>query len=392
MMGTDLNQPFLRAARGASSHHAPLPSPMKRVFLLILGLGLAALIGHVGWNTWQSARFFHDQGREATVVIGKRYNAERWTSPVPLKKIVSYTAKMEPAYEVLIETDQDLKDGEKLTIRFLTRDLAANLVDYSVRPVVNSLRLRGAEDGAPVKLEDTQLFDALVDKWMGPPAPGTFIRARPTAEAAPSNTKPTVPFVFAEKDAGTWDIVWANSRIQEWALIGLGIIGVHSLLFAAYDHHKDSRLKKSRGKKFVHPSLRKVEATADAPSKKLTYVPKAQEDIVLTDAEKRSRATIALPSKNQPKSNDEAPLATPEANRGDDPAAADEPLRGPIAGTGGAPAAAVKAAEEPAPLTDRETAPPMPINVGDAVLKLRRKSANGGAPEAGGDGKGPSAG
>ena len=363
---------------------------MKRVFLLLLGLGLAALIGRLGWNTWQSARFILDQGREATVVIGKRYNAERWTSPLPIKKVYTYTAKMEPKYEVLLETDQDLKDGQTLAIRFLTRDLAADLVDYSMRPVVNTLRLRGAEDGSPVKVEDTELFDAMVDKWMGPPAPGTYIRQRPQAEKAPNTGKPTVPFAFAEKGATTWDVVWSNSRVQEWILLGMGLLGVQTLLLSAYDHHKDSRLKKSRGKKFVHPSLRKVEAASpETPSKKLTYVPKTEEEIVLTEAEKRRRAASKPPvsAPFPPRT----PVAAPSADKvADAPLAASEPLRGPVAGTGGAPAAPIKPTEEPAALNDRETAPPMPLNT-ETTLKLRRKSSGGGG-EGNAAGKDPAAG
>ena len=257
---------------------------MKRLLLLLLGLGLAAAIGGLGWNIWQTTKYFEAQGREATVVIGKRYNAEQWTSPVPIKKIRTYTAKLEPKYEVLVESDQDLKEGETRTIRFLTRDLAAGLVDYSIRPVSNTLRLRGADDGAPVKIEDTRLFDELVDKWMGPPAEGVTIRARPQAEAAPDRAKPTVPFVFTEAGDGTWAIIWKNSRVQEWLLLGIGLLAVQSLLIAAYDHHKDKRLAKRRSKN-AHPSLRNIEADAPAtPSKKLTYVPKPDEEIVLTEA------------------------------------------------------------------------------------------------------------
>ncbi len=363
---------------------------MKRVYLLLIGLGLAALIGRLGWNVWQSARFFRDQGREATVVIDKRYNAERWTSPIPIKKIYAYTAKMEPTYEVLLETDQDLKDGEKLAIRFLTRDLAASLLDYSARPVVNTLRLRGSEDGTPVKIEDTALFDAMVDKWMGPPAPGTYIRPRPQAEKAPGTGKPTVPFVFAAKEAGTWDIVWKNSRAQEWVLLGLGLLAVQSLILAAYEHHKDGRLKKSRGKKFVHPSLRKVEASApDTPSQKLAYVAKPEVEIVLSDSERKAAAAPKAPASSEttatPAGAPRLTLPLKKVPTEEVPASAtDEAPRGPIAGSGGAPVIQAKHQEEPASLTDRETAPPMPINLGDPVLKLRRKPGGKGAePESG---------
>ena len=374
---------------------------MKRLILLLLGVGLGALIGMVGWNSWQCARFFHDQGREATVVIGKRYNAERWTTP-PIKQIRSYTAKLEPQYEVLLETDQELKDGETRQIRFLTRDLATDLVDYSMRPVANSLRLRAAEDGSPVKIEDTRLFDEMVDKWMGPPGPGVQIRPRAQAEAAPSHAKPTVPFVFAEKNDGPWDILWTNSRIQEWALLGLGLLGVQSLLLAAYDRQKDARLKSVRGKKFVHPSLRKIEADApEAASKKIAYTRKPEVEIVLSEAEKRRRDTPAPkvpetplapeePTPERPslslrsgaRSTPPSPATPPPAVTPLQPADPTEPSRGPLAGSGGAPTTpTLKPADEPVSLTGRETAPPMPINSEDVVLKLRRKPDGGGGIE-----------
>lgn len=342
---------------------------MKRLFLLLLGLGLAAAIGGLGWNIWETTRYFEAQGREATLVIGKRYNAERWMSPVPLKKIYTYTAKLEPKYEVLVETDQDIKEGERRQIRFLTRDLAGGLTDYSIRPVSNALRLRGADDGTPVKIEDSALFDQLVDKWMGPPAEGVYIRPRAMAEAAPTQDKPTVPFVFTSAGDGTWDIIWTNSRAQEWLLLGLGLLCVQSLLIAAYDRQKDSALAKKRAKNFVHPSLRKIDAdAADTPSKKLTYVPRPDEEIVLSDSEKRRRAEATA--------NPVAPSApvTPPAQ----PAA----TAADISGAGGAvppgmpdstPVPAAPLANEPDSLAGRETAPPMPI-ARDVVLKLRRKA------------------
>lgn len=358
---------------------------MKRIFLLLLGLGLAVAIGQLGWNLWQTTRYFEENGREATLVIGKRYNAERWSAPVPLKKIHTYTAKLQPKYEVLVESDQELKDGEMRTIRFLTRDVARGLVDYSIRPMANTLRLRGAEDGAPVKIEDTALFDNLVDKWMGPPAKGVYVRPRAVAEAAPSNEKPTVPFVFVDAGDNTWKILWSNSRVQEWLIFGLGLLSVQSLLIAAYDRHKEAGALKKLGKGYVHPSLRKIEADApESPAKKLTYVPRPDEEIALSDREKRrlagqaqattpaADASPSTPPKSSTPSLKFAPAPSTENPVAPTPPAipaASEAVASPASG-------ANTPAEEPASLLEHETAPPMPIP-GDVVLKLRRKSSPG---------------
>ena len=359
---------------------------MKRVFLLILGLGLAALIGRLGWSAWQSARVFHDRGREATVVIGKRHDSEHWTSPVPIKKIYAYSAKMEPTYEVVLKTDQELKVGEKRTIRFLTRDLAANLVAYSGLPMVNTLRLQDAEDGAPANAENSQGFNILADGGTGTPTAGVVVEPHPVVQAAPSYHKPTVPFVFAEKDAGVLGIVWDNSRLHEWVLLGLGVLGVHSLLFAAYERHKDSLLKRKRGKKFVHPSLREIEATKEEPSKKLTYVPKTKEMIANPDI-----ARLRLAAAKEAAESATPPAAAPESAPGGSPAASGEPMREPLVGSGDIPRPASKVLDVPAPLADRETAPPMPVDVSDASLKLPGKTPGDGANN-NGDVKHPPAG
>ena len=362
---------------------------MKRVFLLLLGLGLAALIWRVGRDAWQSARVFQDQGRAATIVIGKRRDTERWSSPAPIKKIYTYAAKMEPTYEVLVETDQELKTDEKRGIRFLNHDQAAALAAYPTSPVVNTLRLQGAEQEPVANAETTQRSNAFVEGLMGPLADEAPVQPqpRPRTEAAPAvPRKPTVPFVFAEKDVGVLGIIWGNSRIQEWILVGLGLLGVHSLLFAAYEHHKDSLLKRKRGKKFVHPSLRNIEPTKEEPTKKLTYVPKSKETIANPDIEKlRLAAKAAAASASTP-----APAS--ESAPGESRAASDRPAQEPLVGSSGdAPRPASRVLDVPAPLADRETAPPMPVDVSNTALKLPGK-APGAESGDGGDVKNPSAG
>ena len=61
---------------------------MKRLFLLLLGLGLLYAVGALAWNVRETTRYFTANGREATLEIQQRYNAERWSSPLPVKKIL----------------------------------------------------------------------------------------------------------------------------------------------------------------------------------------------------------------------------------------------------------------------------------------------------------------
>jgi hypothetical protein len=341
---------------------------MKRLLLLLLGLGMLGTIGWLGWNVWETTRYFEAHGREATLVVGPRYNAARWASPLPLKKIHAYAARLEPKYEVLIETDQPLKPGDTVHIRFLTRDLAPGLLAFSARPVVNTLRLRAADDGTPVKIEDTNLFDRLVDKAMGPPAEGVYVAPRAVAEAAPSNEKPTVPFLLAAPGEGTWRRIWNNSSPGEWILLGLGLLAAQSLLIAACDRQKAARRPNPNRKDFVHPSLRRIEADApDAPSKKLTYLPKPDEEIVLPASQRPS----AMATKSTLPPRADAPPAP-------DPALvplrrADVPAR-PSSAPPPATADSAKVDETALPsLASKETAPPMPIRADEPVLKLPRK-------------------
>src|SRR5690606_22291909 len=111
--------------------------------------------------------------------------------------------------------------GDIVTVRFLPRDAAEEARAFSMRPLVNTLRLRGPDDGAPVRLDDTDAFDRLVDRAMGPPAEGVYVRRRPVREAAPSQDKPTVPFLLATSEDGTWSLIWKNSRVLEWMAFGI---------------------------------------------------------------------------------------------------------------------------------------------------------------------------
>ena len=339
----------------------PLPLPMKKLFTLLFSLGLLAALGWLGWNTWQATRYFQDNGREARLVIGKRYNASRWMEPVPLKKIHTYTARLEPKYDVLVETDQDLKENDEIFIRFLTRDVAPPVLQFSVRPLVNSIRVRTEADGSPVKIEDTDIFDRLVDKAMGPPAEGVYVRPRAVAEQAPSHEKPTVPFLIGGAQDSTWELIWNNTRAGEWIVCGIWLFLVQAFLLHAWSLPWTSRPAGTERKDFVHPSMRRIDADAPPPpSTKITYVPKPEEEIALTEAERRRRALA---------SDFPAPApATPPASQ-PQPAA---PIAGAPASATHPTPAAEEVPEAPA-LTSRETAPPMPISNDGPVLKLRRK-------------------
>jgi hypothetical protein len=311
---------------------------MHKAFNLLISLGLAFVIGWLGWNTWETTRYFQENGREGRLQIGRSYNSSRWAEPLPLKKIHTYTALLEPKYEVLIESDHQLAENTTVFIRFLTRDLGASIDGFSVRPLVNTIRIRTAADGSPVKLDDTDAFDRLVDRAMGPVGPGVYVRARPQAEAAPDRAKPTVPFVIGGAQDSTMELIWKNSTVGEWVAYGLLV-----LLFKAWFLYAWSLSWRPVGsiterKDFVHPSMRRIDADAPEPaSTRLTYVPKPEQAIVLP---------ASAPRPAPP------PYATPSVPR---------PIGGPED-------------EASAPLTSHETAPPMPIPAKtEPTLKLRRK-------------------
>lgn len=93
---------------------------MKKIFWFLVSFAIAASLGALLHNTWKTAEYFQAKGREATLKVGKKYNASRWTSPVPLKQIHAYTATLLPDHEVLIESDQDLAEGKEYFIRLLS--------------------------------------------------------------------------------------------------------------------------------------------------------------------------------------------------------------------------------------------------------------------------------
>ncbi len=252
---------------------------MKKILWFVFGFALAAGFGAVVWNSWQTAAYFQENGREGLLLVGRKYNASRWSSPLPIKKIHSYVATLAPDHEVLIESDQSLKDNEEYFVRFLLRDNATAARELSIRPLVGTVRLKSEADGTPVRLADTDIFDRIVDKAMGPPAEGVYVRPRETAEAAPRSDIPTVPFVFAGANDSVIEIIWNNSGVGEWILAGLWLIAIKMVVLHAWVTPFDpSRKSRSERKGFVHPTMRRIEPDAPAtPSAKISYTPKGED-------------------------------------------------------------------------------------------------------------------
>lgn len=252
---------------------------MKKILWFAFGFALIAGFGAIIWNSWQTAVYFQENGREGTLLVGRKYNASIWSSPIPIKKINSYVATLAPDHEVLIESDQSLKDNEEYFVKFLLRETAAEVRSRSIRPLVGTIRLKSEADGTPVRLADTDLFDRIVDKAMGPPAEGTYVRPREVAEAAPRRDVATVPFIFAGANDTAVEIIWNNSGVGEWILAGLWLIAIKMIILHAWvTPLNPGRKSKSERKGFVHPTMRRIEADTPATaSAKITYTPKGED-------------------------------------------------------------------------------------------------------------------
>jgi hypothetical protein len=314
---------------------------MKKIFWFLVSFAIAAGLGAVLHNTWKTTEYFQSQGREATLKVGKKYNASRWSSPIPLKQIHAYTATLLPDHEVLIESDQDLAEGKEYFVRFLTRDVAAEGRALSRRALVNTIRLKSEADGTPVKLADTDLMDRAVAKAMGPPAEGVYVAPRAVAEAAPDHAKPTVPFLIAGAKSPAWEIIWNNSTTGEVIVaVAWGFVAAFFFLHALSTPLLPGRGNLSERKDFVHPSQRRIDPDApDAPSAKIKYKP-SPANSHLVDAPPPKPAAIPLPPG--------AKIAEPKTKDADDSRAV--------------------------------TAPPFvaPTSGNEPSLKLKRKSASAG--------------
>jgi len=237
---------------------------MKKIFWLLVTLALVAAIAAPVWNTWKATEFFIEHGRDATLKVGSKYNASRWATPLPLKKLHSFTGVLLPDHAVLIESDQDLKSGEEYFVQFLTRDVAEGSHAISWRPLVNTIRLKSEADGTPVRLADTDLMDRAVEKAMGPVGPMVYVKPRVVAEAAPDHEKPKVPFILAGANDTVIEILWNNSTFGEWLVLGIGlvllnVIGAYALSLPWIQRRKSGTERAD----FVHPAMRRIDA--DAP-------------------------------------------------------------------------------------------------------------------------------
>lgn len=296
----------------------PPPLRMKKLLLFIIALGLAGALGKVLWNTWETTAIFHAEGREATLKVGKKYNTSHWSSPLPIKKIHVYTATMAEKYDVLIETDQALDEKATHTIRFLLRDRAAVVRQMSIRPLVGTIRLRAKEDGTPVTIKDTDLFERILAKAIGPLGDGVKPKAQPVAEAAPNLEVPSVPFLIAPPNAPIWRIAWENGTVGEGVILIVWILIVQWLLVNASNQPwRPNAAKRSEKDNFVHPSMRRIDAdTPAAASQKIAYTPKPRKpgptETTPSAGPSGSDAPLATtPSEIQPEPTPERPQPTP---------------------------------------------------------------------------------
>lgn len=283
---------------------------MKKILWFVFGFVLAAGLATMFWSTWKTARYFEANGREGTLKVGKKYNTSRWTTPLPLKKIHTYTATLAPNHEVLIESDQELEENHEYFIRFLLRDLATEGRKLSLRPLAGSIRLKSNADGTPVKLSDADLFDSVVSKAMGPMGEGYYERPKTVAEAAPSHDKPTVPYLIAGAGDPVMEIIWNNSTMGEWIIAVIWFFAIQLVLLHAWSiPFNPNRPAGSERKDFVHPSMRRVDADKTAASAKIAFAPKPEDPDFVPEPPK-PRVTLPAPASTKDKPAAPAPVST----------------------------------------------------------------------------------
>jgi hypothetical protein len=265
---------------------------MKKILWFLFGVLLVVGLGMMVRNAWQTAAYFEANGRVGTLKVGKKYNASRWTTPLPLKKIYTYTAVLAPDHEVLIESDQSLEEDKEYSVRFLLRDRATEGRRLSLRPLAGAIRLKSEADGTPVKLADSDLFDRAVAKAMGPMGEGYHEQARPVAEAAPSHEKPTVPYLFAGAEDPVPQVIWNNTTLGEWLI---AIIWGFTAQLAFLQAWPRAARRQLPGKAGSHDPMRRIEADKPLPQATIGYTPKPENaDFVPPPA--KPRVTIPAPA------------------------------------------------------------------------------------------------
>lgn len=271
---------------------------MKKTLLLFVSFSLTCLIAILLIDVWDTTTAIQKDGVVGTLKIERQYNASRWAAPLPLKKIHVYTATLAPKHAVIVETDQELVDGRQYFVRFLTRDKAPAVRERALRPIPGSLRVRLATDGTPETVESTAAMDQALGKAMGD-APKGSSTATPTAARAGDS----VPFLIGGATDTTLELLWQNSTVGEWLALGALLFITKAFLLSAWFTPWSDRHEKAERKKFIHPSLRRIDADATTPAPSAP-IPLARKSIPLPprqetgeDTESPHHPPLKLPRK-----------------------------------------------------------------------------------------------
>jgi len=274
-----------------------MPS-LNKILYTLVSLILAALVAVIATDVWRSHAYIKDQGTEGVLTIGQKYNASRWSEPLPLKKLHVYTATLAPSYQVLIETEQDLAPRSRVFIRHLAlNDMTVDRLDGSLRPVSGHIRIRTPADGAPTGVSTTAPLEKAVDKAMGnqpaAPAPGSLY--------SPNLSQNAAAFLIGGAKDGTLELIWNNSGPGEWIALFFALFLLQSFAINAWTLPWRERKPSDEDKDFVHPSLESIEADAPRPPvAKIAFKPKPKDSGEAPAASAEEAAperTLKLPRK-----------------------------------------------------------------------------------------------
>lgn len=250
---------------------------MQKIFYFFSTLILGALVAAVAFDLWRTHTYVQANGREGTLVVGQRYNASRWATPLPLKKIHTYAARMAPNYDVVIESDQELAPKQQIFIRYLTVDASqAAAMATRFRPVSGMIRLRTEADGTPVAIEPTGPLDHMLAKAMGTPAkaPTTVDTKRPAFKETGKGS----PFLIGGANDNLLELVWNNSSATEWIFGAIMLFLLQALAINAWTLPWRKFRPCDEDKSFVHPTLVAIEPDAPRPSPKpIAFKPKSRD-------------------------------------------------------------------------------------------------------------------
>lgn len=238
---------------------------MKKLFYYLVALVVFGCVALFAFETWKTTAYVRTQGREAAVVIGERYNASRWSAPLPLKKIHIYAATLAPNHGVVIESDQELVAGRQYFIRYLTRDDTPGAPVTWLRPLPGKIRLRAPDDGAPSKIDPTALLDRVVASALGT-SHVDETRPNPAAShALPGRHADWVPVLFGGAGDHLLELIWKNSQPAEWLAVFFALLFVQFALVSAWAHPWRKRRSPSLRKDFQHPAMRTIAPDPPAP-------------------------------------------------------------------------------------------------------------------------------